>query len=159
MTWKRISLELVPPLPEEEMEKPKAPWNRKDKIRALEQHAFGIFSKILRKMNINNIHKELKTYGLPHFVQDHPEYVERGLIRVQNGKNVVPDSDALIAAHDADHRAQAEEEATTGVTPIDRHRHETDDSFYLDPIWNEWADVHYQIRDLKGEIPHEPKPR
>lgn len=164
MTWKKISLELVPPLPKEEATR--EPWTRKEKLQALKDKASGVFNKILRNMNIGPIHENWEDYAVPHFVGSHPKYLEEGLVVRKGSGFFVPDRGKLAIRHLGDHGQLTDPTTETpseeapeadNVVSITRHDHDAPDDPIYSPVWNEYAQLRRAILELEGKIPQEPK--
>lgn len=152
MTWKKISLELVPPL--EEGENTREPWTRKEKLKAARQKAAQLRDRITRRMGIQNLHEDLMNYGIHHFITDHPEVARKFLTVTKDGSIIMRDKTAMKAAHEAEHEALQQPKT---VIPINQHQHDADESFYFEPIWDEFATARREVLTLEGKIPKDVK--
>lgn len=150
MSWKKIALELVPPL---EGEAAREPWTRKEKLKALTDKSLQLFHKILRKMTNEELTSDFETYLIPHTERDHPNYFDEGLIEKTFGGYYVPDRAALQERHDMD---DAHGDTSGSLVPINTHAHEGEDVL-TSPTWKEYGEVHRAIKQLKREIPKDVK--
>lgn len=154
MTWKKIALELVPPLEQGEDTTPE-PWTRKQKLQSFKEKAWGLFHKILRNMDLEGVHENVEDYTLPHCLDAHSDYVTDGLIIRKPSGWSVPNPAALQTRHTADHTPS--EEDKDNVIPITAHGHDRPDDPLHSPIWKEYATIRRSILELEGKIPKQPR--